>query len=51
MRSFIYTNNVKVINIAFICLFVVFRPSREFFTHLAIEQWGFFSVPHLLYPL
>ena len=52
----------------FICLFVVFRPSREFFfiwsrhnclwrsanfdlcsALVAIEQWGFFSVPHLLW--
>ena len=44
--------------------FGVYRPTREFFTHMdtspllvkgckcsalmAIEQWGFFSVPHLL---
>ena len=46
-------------------LFGVYRPTREFFTHhyrwraansdlcsacMAIEQWGFFSVPHLLWP-
>ena len=53
----------------FVCLFGVFRPTREFFIHLEtsplpakgckfwpisalmiIEQWGFFSVPHLLWP-
>ena len=50
----------------FVCLFVIFRPTWEFFTHMetsplpmkgckfclapvAIEQWGFFSVPHLLW--
>ena len=53
--------------LVFFSLFEVFRPTREFFTHLetspllvqgcnfdmcsalmAIEQWGFLSVPHLL---
>ena len=48
----------------YFCLFVwAFRPTHEFFTHywlraanfylclalMAIEQWGFFSVPHLLW--
>ena len=53
----------------FVCLFGVFCPTWEFFTHIwrrhhyqwrtvnfnlcsalmAIEQWGFFSVPHLLW--
>ena len=50
----------------FLCLFGVFRPTREFFTHfetspwraanfdlcsalIAIEQWGYLSVPFLLW--
>ena len=48
----------------FVCLYRVSRPTREFFTHMetsplqilklcsvlmAIEQWGFFSVLHLLW--
>ena len=48
----------------YFCLFVwALRPTQEFFTHywwraanfdlclalMAIEQWGFFSVPHLLW--
>ena len=53
----------------FVCLYGVYRTTREFFTHMgtsslpvkgcklidlcsalmAIEQWGFFSVPHLLW--
>ena len=48
----------------FVCLFGVFRPTGEFFTHLetssgckfdlcsalmAIEQWGFHNVPHPLW--
>ena len=52
----------------FACLFGVFRPTGEFFTHLetswlpvkgcsfwpilaliAIKQWGYLSVPHLLW--
>ena len=49
-----------------VCLFVIFRPTREFFTHLetsplpmkgykfrpilmAVEHWGFFKVPRLLW--
>ena len=51
----------------FVCLFRVYRPTREFFTNMrchhcrwraanldsrsalmAIEQWGFFNVPHIL---
>ena len=52
----------------FVCVCGVYRPTREFFTHMetsqlpvkgckfwpslalmAIEQWGFFNVPHLLW--
>lgn len=45
MKSFLYSTKHCLF-----CLYgVFFRPSREFFTHLAIEQLGFFNVPHLLY--
>ena len=52
----------------YVCLFVVFCPTREIFPHMetsplsvkgckfllclalvAIEQWGYFSMPHLLW--
>ena len=44
MKSFLYSTK----HCPF-CLYGFFRPSREFFTHLAIEQLRFFNVPHLLY--
>ena len=53
---------VFVLFVCFACLFRVYRPTREFLTHMpvkgckclpmlalmAIEQWGFFNVPHPL---
>ena len=58
------TNEIACLFVClFVCLFGVYHPTREFFTHhcrwrapnsglcsalMAIEQWGFFNVPHLL---
>ena len=71
-NKFLYVFVLKILNslvdVFFVCLFGVFRPTRELFTHLdtsplpvtivnfdlcpalmAIEQLGFFSLPHLLW--
>ena len=76
VRCCIHENKRKILHfnskypwqyICFVCLFGVFRPTWESFTHIktstlqrraanfdldsalmAIEQWGFFNVPHPL---